>query len=126
VARNERFLVVVKVTQADAWPARVLVQDLLPGGFEIENPRLVASADLAAFDWLPQVTAAHTEARADRFVAAFDRAAGDEREFTFAYLVRAVSPGVYTLPPSTVEDMYRPQLWARTGMGQVEVIGPRP
>jgi len=126
VARNERFLVVVKVTQADAWPARVLVQDLLPGGFEIENPRLVASADLAAFDWLPQVTAAHTEARADRFVAAFDRAAGDEREFTFAYLVRAVSPGVYALPPSTVEDMYRPQLWARTGMGQVEVIGPRP
>jgi uncharacterized protein YfaS (alpha-2-macroglobulin family) len=126
VAQNERLLVVVKVTQADAWAARVLVQDLLPGGFEIENPRLVASADLAAFDWLPEVTAAHTEARADRFVAAFDRRADDEREFTFAYLVRAVSPGTYALPPAAVEDMYRPHLSARTGMGQVEVIGPAP
>jgi uncharacterized protein YfaS (alpha-2-macroglobulin family) len=126
VAQNERFLVVVKVTQVDAFPARVLVQDLLPGGFEIENPRLVASADLAAFDWLPEVTAAHTEARADRFVAAFDRRTEDEREFTFAYLVRAVSPGVYALPPSSVEDMYRPHLSARTGMGQVEVVGPIP
>ncbi|MFO1090244.1 MAG: alpha-2-macroglobulin family protein [Hyphomicrobiales bacterium] len=126
VAQNTRLLVVVKVNQNDAWPARVLITDLLPGGFEIENPKLVQSADLAAFDWLPEITAAHTEARSDRFVAAFDRMPEDEREFTFAYLVRAVSPGVYTQPAAAVEDMYRPQLFARTGMGKVEVLGPKP
>ncbi|WP_198528697.1 hypothetical protein, partial [Xanthomonas arboricola] len=26
------------------------------------------------------------------------------------YLVRAVTPGTYTVPPSLVEDMYRPEL----------------
>ena len=43
-----------------------------------------------------------------------------------AYVVRAVTPGSYALPPALVEDMYRPHLNARTDMGRIEVIGPRP
>ena len=42
-------------------------------GFEIDNPRLVHSADLAAFGWLGETEIAHSEFRDDRFVAAFDR-----------------------------------------------------
>ena len=71
--QNERFVVVLTVTENNAWPSRVLVTDLLPAGFEIDNPGLVSSADLANFDWLPGTSAAHLEFRDDRFIAAFDR-----------------------------------------------------
>ena len=66
----------LKVNEHNDWPSRVLVNDLLPAGFEIDNPRLVDSADLANFAWLPQTEAAHLEFRDDRFIAAFDRDAG--------------------------------------------------
>ena len=46
--------------------------------------------------------------------------------FTFAYVVRAVSPGSYVHPPAMVEDMYRPQLNARTATGRMEVTGRTP
>ena len=122
--QNERFVVVLKVTEEKAWAARVLVTDLLPAGFEIDNPSLVDSAKLANFDWLPETEAAHTEFRDDRFVAAFDRP-GAVGEFTLAYVVRAVTPGVYTHPAAQVEDMYRPQFSARTASGMMEVVAQR-
>lgn len=119
--QNERFVVVLKVTEHNAWPSRVLVTDLLPAGFEIDNPRLISSADLSEFAWLPQTSAAHLEFRDDRFVAAFDRHGNSEREFTFAYVVRAVTPGVFAHPAASVEDMYRPEYSARTATGVMAV-----
>ncbi len=71
--QNERFVVVLTVQQDNPWPARVILTDLLPGGFEIDNPSLVDSARLANFDWIDAVEPAHAEFRNDRFVAAFDR-----------------------------------------------------
>ena len=38
-----------------------------------------------------------------------------------AYLVRAVTPGTYTLPPVEVEAMYKPEYRARSGAGKVKV-----
>jgi uncharacterized protein YfaS (alpha-2-macroglobulin family) len=126
IAQGERIVVVLKVKQANAWPARILIADLLPAGFEIDNPALVASADLANFGWLPEISNyAHLEFRDDRFVAAFTRDAGDNADITLAYVVRAVTPGNFTLPPAMVEDMYRPYLNARTAAGAIEVVGPR-
>lgn len=127
VGQNERLVVVIEVREDNAWPSRVLVSDLLPAGFEIDNPRLVGSADLGAFEWLPDsIEVAHTEFRDDRFVAALDRTADNDRSFTLAYVVRAVSPGRYVHPAAVVEDMYRPHLQARTGTGTVEITGPQP
>ncbi len=121
VSQNDRFVVVINIVEDNAWPSRILVNDLLPAGFEIDNPRLVSSAQLAGFDWLPQTQAAHLEFRDDRFVAAFNRTGRDEREFSFAYLVRAVTPGVFAHPAASVEDMYRPELSARTSTGVMAV-----
>lgn len=127
VGQNERFVVVLNLRELNKWPSRILVADLLPAGLEIDNPRLMGSADLKAFPWLqPSATTAHLEFRDDRFVAALDRTSSDSREFVLAYVVRAVTPGTYALPPALVEDMYRPHLNARTDMGRIEVIGPRP
>ncbi|MFC3074788.1 alpha-2-macroglobulin family protein [Shinella pollutisoli] len=119
--QNERYVVVLKVTEHNDWPSRIIVTDLLPAGFEIDNPSLVDSAKLTNFDWLEEVEPAHTEFRYDRFVAAFNRSAGSGREITFAYVVRAVTPGVYDHPAAQVEDMYRPQFSARTAAGRMQV-----
>ncbi|MCC2612518.1 alpha-2-macroglobulin family protein [Neorhizobium petrolearium] len=120
--QNERYVVVLSITETNEWPSRIVVSDLLPAGFEIDNPSIVNSASLTNFDWIEEVQAAHTEFRNDRFVAAFDRSAGDNRQITLAYVVRAVTPGVYDHPAAQVEDMYRPQFSARTATGKMEVV----
>jgi uncharacterized protein YfaS (alpha-2-macroglobulin family) len=119
--QNERFVVVLKVNESNSWASRVLVNDLLPAGFEIDNPRLVNSADLSNFDWLEETEAAHLEFRDDRFTAAFNRGEGENGEIVLAYVVRAVTPGTYVHPAATVEDMYRPQFAARTSTGMMAV-----
>jgi uncharacterized protein YfaS (alpha-2-macroglobulin family) len=123
VRQNERFLVVLQMREANAWPSRVVVTDLLPAGFVIDNPRLVGSAELGNFPWLGEVSASHAEFRSDRFMAAFDRGATSNRDFVAAYVVRAVTPGIYNHPAAVVEDMYRPELVARTATGFMEVLG---
>ena len=121
VNQNERFVVVLKVRELNDWPSRIVVADMLPAGFEIDNPGLVNSASLSNFPWLEQTEAAHLEFRDDRFVAAMDSNGDSGREFTLAYVVRAVTPGTYAHPAANVEDMYRPQYSARTATGMMEV-----
>jgi alpha-2-macroglobulin len=121
VKQNDRFVVVLTVSEANAWPSRILVTDLLPAGFEIDNPSIVGSAELPNFSWLGQTEYAHSEYRDDRFVAAFNRSGNEARQFSFAYVVRAVTPGVYAHPAASVEDMYRPQYSARTATGRTEI-----
>jgi hypothetical protein len=125
VGQNDRFVVVLRVVGDRARAGRLLIVDPIPAGFEIENPNLSASGVTSGYDWLvADNNVSHTEARTDRFVAAIDRTESDSLELRVAYTVRAVSPGVFTQPGATVEDMYRPELSARSGHGQVEVVGP--
>ncbi|MFT0891533.1 alpha-2-macroglobulin family protein [Pseudochelatococcus sp. G4_1912] len=124
VQQNERLVTVLKVTEREARQAEVLLVDYLPAGFEIDNPRLVDSADVAALSWLTRdVEPSHVEYRDDRFVAAFSREPEQAAFFSVAYVVRAVSPGRFVHPPAVVEDMYRPDRFGRTGYGRVEVTG---
>jgi uncharacterized protein YfaS (alpha-2-macroglobulin family) len=124
VKQNDRFVVVLNVTADHTFGGHLMITDPIPAGFEIENPDLSTGASLNAYDWLSVTGATHTEARTDRFVAAVDRDDGDSTEITVAYTVRAVSPGVFAQPAATVEDMYRPDYYARSGTGTVEVVGP--
>ena len=50
--QNERYVVVLHVTESNAWPSRIIMTDLLPAGFQIDNPSLVDSAQLTNFDWI--------------------------------------------------------------------------
>jgi len=127
VRQNDRLVTVIKVTEAAARTARVLLVDRLPAGFEIDNPKLVDSDAVAALEWLEtEVEPVHTEYRDDRFVAAFNRDTDQSAFFTVAYMVRAVAPGKYVHPPAVVEDMYRPERFGRTAFGTVEVTPARP
>ncbi|WP_238121739.1 MULTISPECIES: alpha-2-macroglobulin family protein [unclassified Xanthobacter] len=124
-AQNQRFAVVLKVEETESALADILLVDYLPAGFEIENPSLVQGGADGGFAWLDETSeTSHVEFRDDRFVAAVTRQEGDA-PFVVAYVVRAVSPGRYAHPPAVVEDMYRPDRFARTGTGMVEVGAAR-
>ena len=122
LTQNERVVVVLKITETEAKYAKLLVVDRLPAGLEIDNPALFDSGSVDAFAWLKRdIEPGHVEYRDDRFVAAVDRASGQSAFFSLAYVVRAVAPGHYVYPPATVEDMYRPDRFGRTGFGEIEV-----
>ena len=123
VEQNQRFVAVITVTKDNPLPAQIIVTDLLPAGLEIDNPRLVDSAELGGFSWLGETQAAHTEFRDDRFSAAFETGYEAGETFRMAYVVRAVAPGLYTHPAAQVEDMYRPNYSARTATRWMEVKG---
>lgn len=120
--QNDRLVVVLKVTEPEAKFARLLLVDLLPAGFEIDNPALVESGALQGFEWLKKdVEPVNTEYRDDRFVAAFERSGSEKAQFSVAYVVRVVAPGEYVQPPAVIEDMYRPERFGRTGYRQITV-----
>ena len=125
VRQNERLVVVLTASQLDDVASRIIISDLLPAGLEIENPHLIKSADLKSFEWLPRTDIAHVEFRDDRLLAAIDRKQGDQKDFTLAYSVRAVTPGTYMHPAATIEDMYRTEKSARTASGWMTVVKPR-
>jgi uncharacterized protein YfaS (alpha-2-macroglobulin family) len=97
-----------------------MVDDPLPAGFEIDNPNLLRGGDIRAFDWMDPIVGENAEFRQDRFLAAVDWRS--DRSFQLAYIVRAVSPGSFHHPAASVEDMYRPQMRARTATGRITVV----
>ncbi len=118
-AVGERFVTVLTVTPFENGGARLMVDDPLPAGVEIDNPSLLRSGDVRTLDWLDLSEATHAEFRTDRFLAAVD--IRERRTVTLAYVARAVTPGNFHHPAASVEDMYRPQNRARTDSGRVIV-----
>jgi hypothetical protein len=120
VPQSELAVVLVEGEAREGGNYHALLIDLLPAGFEIE--KALQGRDAEAFAWLPELSPfRYTDARDDRFVVAFDTEQlkpltrnNPVRPFSFAYLVRAVTPGNYALPPAEVEAMYRPAYRARS------------
>lgn len=112
-------LVVVRlnVSSESAVPDALLVE-MLPAGFELENPALGNSIKLEELsiegkpawqsEWNDYLK--HQEFRDDRYTAALDLSEGSNQQLV--YLMRAVTLGRYRVPPTQVEDMYRPEIRA--------------
>ena len=97
----------------------VVVVDMLPTGFEIENPRLESRAGipwLKAQGFKPD----YIDIRDDRliFFGTFPR----QRERKFYYALRAVTQGEFTLPPIAAEAMYDPTKSTVTGSMSIKVV----
>ncbi|WP_136634463.1 alpha-2-macroglobulin family protein [Pseudooceanicola onchidii] len=119
VAQGTRLVTVLTVQPFEKTGARLMVDDPLPAGFEIDNPNLIRAGDIRALDWLNPVEGEHSEFRSDRFLTAIDWRS--DKPFQLAYIVRAITPGSYHHPAATVEDMYRPRYRARTDAGRVTI-----
>ncbi|MFO7535902.1 MAG: alpha-2-macroglobulin [Kiritimatiellia bacterium] len=98
----------------------LVIEELLPGGFEIENPNL--PGDYAAF--VPRdekrLPVRYQTLRDDRLIAFTGVVSNGQR---LSYLVRVVTPGAYVWPPATASGMYDPAIRSLNGSGRV-VIEP--
>jgi uncharacterized protein YfaS (alpha-2-macroglobulin family) len=124
VAQNSRLAVVITVHSDQDRAGRMMVNDPLPAGFEIDNPNLLQAGSVGALDWLKTVQEVeNAQFLTERFLAAVDH--NGKSSFRLAYIVRAVSPGRFHHPAATVEDMYRPEFRAWTDTGSVTVVSTR-
>lgn len=114
--QGQTYRVKLEVTP-DNGVANVVVSDLLPAGFEVENSRLSGIANDApdAKRVLPE----HLDIRDDRVIIAYRALSAGKTAYT--YTVRAVTPGTYQHPPVTAECMYDPAIRARNLPGTITV-----
>lgn len=107
----------------------LLLVDLLPAGLELENQNLATAYELdnlkfdgqSPVDIMQGQDIRHQEFRDDRYVVALNP--GWAKSARVFYLARAVSSGVFTVPPTFAEDMYRPELrHSGSAAGQIRII----
>ena len=112
--QGDRIIVAISVMSSEARTTPLVIADLLPAGFEIEAVlRPEDAGNAGPYRFLGEVASPNiAEARDDRFVAALDLY--ERKPYTVAYMVRAVTPGTFTMPGVVAEDMYRPDTFART------------
>ena len=89
VKGGTRLVVVLGVQPFEGTGARLMIDDPLPAGFEIDNPNLLNSAGIKGLDWIRAAQPQSVEFRSDRFLAAVDHNSADG--FQLAYVVRAVN-----------------------------------
>lgn len=101
------LLTVELVIEAPVGLANVVVDDLLPAGLEIENPRLVRGnvhpPVAATTQPMAVLYATRTEVRDDRMVVMADVPGGRSR---YVYAARAVNEGMFVVPAARAECMY--------------------
>lgn len=94
----------------------VVITDLLPAGFEIENPR---TKEIPGMDWIKDgLTPTALDVRDDRihfFVDAYSN------KQTYYYAVRAVSPGNYKMGPVSADAMYNGEYHSYNGAGVIRI-----
>ena len=85
----------------------VVIQNLLPSGFEVENPRLKTTETL---DWITgnSIEPQYLDIRDDRILVFTN--IPDAKWYNYYSLLRVVNPGVFVLPPVQAEAMYSPNI----------------
>ena len=101
---HQNDLVVVKLTLESQYNSdvdNIVLTDMLPAGFEIENTRLTEMPDIK---WVTDAaTPDYTDIRDDRILM-FTSATAQAKNYY--YMIRAVSPGEYQLGPAQADAMY--------------------
>ncbi len=118
---KQNDLIIVQLTlEKSAFGAdinNIVLTDLLPAGFEIENPR---TKDIPGMEWVKDAaTPTALDVRDDRINLFVDL---DESRQVYYYAVRAVSPGVYHMGPVSADAMYQGEYHSYNGAGIIKVI----
>ena len=95
----------------------IVLTDLLPAGFEIENPR---TKELPGMEWIKDASnPTAMDVRDDRINLFVDLYSGRQ---LYYYAVRAVSPGVYKMGPASADAMYNGEYHSYNGAGLIKVV----
>ncbi|MEI6946910.1 MG2 domain-containing protein [Paraflavisolibacter sp. H34] len=113
-------LVIVGITLEKAYSnlvENVVVTDLLPAGFEIENPR---TKELPGMDWIKNAAEpVALDVRDDRIHFFVDARAPKQ---TYYYAVRAVSPGIFRQGPVSADALYNGEMHSYHGAQTIKVV----
>jgi alpha-2-macroglobulin len=94
-----------------------VITDLLPAGFEIENPR---TKEIPGMDWIKDAsTPTALDVRDDRIHFFVD---ANNNKQVYYYAVRAVSPGNYKMGPVSADAMYNGEYHSYNGAGIIKVV----
>ena len=115
--QNELVIVKITLEKSFATPVEnVVISDILPAGFEIENPR---TKEIPGMDWIKDAqNPTALDVRDDRIHLFVDMSSGRQ---VYYYAVRAVSPGTYHMGPVSADAMYNGEFHSYHGAGMVEV-----
>jgi hypothetical protein len=126
---KQNDLIVVKLTlssQSGLPVKNVVLTDLLPAGFEVENPRLSGAtaqngtAEQRTLDWIKTASPVdHFDVRDDRINYYLSVGASETK--TVYYMVRAVSKGRFVVGPASADAMYNPEYRSYNGSGRIVV-----
>ena len=117
---KQNDLVIIGITLENAYSTdveNVVITDLLPAGFEIENPR---TKEIPGMDWIKDAyTPTALDVRDDRIHFFVDLT---EARQVYYYAVRAVSPGNYKMGPVSADAMYNGEYHSYHGAGTIRVV----
>ncbi len=117
---RQNDLVIVKITLEKSYSGdvdNIAITDLLPAGFEIENPR---TKEIPGMDWIKDAsTPTALDVRDDRINLFVDL---NSYRQVYYYAVRAVSPGIYRQGPVSADAMYNGEYHSYNGAGVVKVV----
>lgn len=118
---KQNDLIVVKLTLKSLTQKKVenvVVTDIIPAGFEIENPRLSNIASTVS--WAKMGSMDHYDIRDDR-VLFFTTAHNTNKGQDYYYLARAVSKGEFIMGPASADAMYDGEFHSYNGGGMVSI-----
>ena len=117
---KQNDLIIVNITLERSYSTdieNVVITDLLPAGFEIENPR---TKEIPGMDWIKDAADVRSlDVRDDRIHFFVD---ADRTKKNFYYAVRAVSPGIYKMGPVSADAMYNGEYHSYNGAGVIKVV----
>jgi uncharacterized protein YfaS (alpha-2-macroglobulin family) len=116
---TQNDLVIVQVTLEKTYSGavdNVVITDIIPAGFEIENPR---TKEIPGMEWIKDAsTPTALDVRDDRINLFVDMSTSRQ---IYYYAVRAVSPGNYRMGPVSAEAMYNGEYHSYNGAGVIRV-----
>lgn len=120
VPLGEQVVCHIAASAVDQNLQNVVISDLLPAGFEIENPRLETSPVLS---WIPRTNSyfAYKDIRDDRLLLFTNLRPNNSVEFY--YSLRAISAGKFAIPPIAAECMYNPMVAGASSSGVLMING---
>jgi uncharacterized protein YfaS (alpha-2-macroglobulin family) len=117
---KQNDLIIVGITLEKAYDQaieNIVITDLLPAGFEIENPR---TKELPGMDWIKDgAEPTALDVRDDRIHFFVDSYSPKQKYY---YAVRAVSLGRFKQGPVSADAMYNGEMHSYNGAGAIRVV----
>lgn len=117
--QGELIVCKIELTGFERNAENIVITDMIPAGFEIENPRLNPATELK---WVPKnpLNVQYMDIRDDRLLLFTELKRNQTGEFY--YMLRAVNQGTYQLPVIGAEAMYDQEYHSYNGAGIIRIL----